>query len=296
MGQGQEGRPGLVPHTLSGGRVQPVETWSHQHKGPDQLTGGRAGREHPALGLPSGRQQREVSQWAAQANAPKAGPEVWSRDQPPSGRTGVSGRRAPAWEHPPRPVLLTLQATPARSSGGCTHGCAPLQHSLPHPACRPGTPGQRCQAADLQGAARGRLFPEPPPQPTPTRDRAPHLRPPAPPPPHSPPGSPGSPSASARPPACSRSPGAEARLAVSTWTPARRPQPSRPGPGPGRPDAAPAQRASPLSPVPPLGPSSFGLERPPPSPASAAPGGRWPPRAPGGTGPPAPAACESVWG
>lgn len=69
-----------------------------------------------------------------------------------------------------------------------------------------------------------------------------------------------------------------------------------PGPGPRAPGPAPAQRASPPSPAPPLGPSPSGLERPPPSPASAAPGGRWPPRAPGGTGPPAPAACESVRG
>lgn len=69
------------------------------------------------------------------------------------------------------------------------------------PAGWPGTPGQR--------SGPGALRPGPFPSPRPGRCqlRAPHLRPPALPPPRSPQGSTWSPSASAGPPACSRSPG-----------------------------------------------------------------------------------------
>ena len=56
----------------------------------------------------------------------------------------------------------------------CT-GAFLLQHSLPNPACRSGSPGQRCRPADLQGVAPG-PSPQGDPSPAPGRPHSPLRR------------------------------------------------------------------------------------------------------------------------
>lgn len=182
--------------------------------------------------------------------------------------TQVACLQAPLTPPSPGSRLLLPVCTRASLWGACCRTALPA----PNPASwgqgclspgtgRPGTP-------ELQGAAWGRVLSETPPSPRPRPGPAlqgAHLRPPAPPPPRSPLGSTWSPSASAGPPACSRSPGTEAGL----WL--RLPK----APHPVRLDGAPPQ--------PGLGAAEGRAEKagalvPPPSPA-VQPMGTWDPGA-----------------
>lgn len=217
---------------------------------------------NPACGWSSARQLRSA------VGYPRKRSETAQRPCPgtsTSAATAAQARWMQGARRGPCTILRVLQAACPRTARVCT-GAFLLQHSLPNPACRPGTPGQRPGPADLRGG----------PSPAPGRPGPPpHLRPPAPPPPRSPRGSTWSPSASAGPPACSRSPRHRSAPVAPRGDQAPGALPSGRGPTQRQ-----LRRGS--------GDLSGGA-----SPVAAAPAGRWPPRAPDGTGPPAPGACKS---